>query len=101
MTPARMHEIGTMGGCGEIARRLFARVGGVPHLRYDAEGSATHAAIMVGGRLIHFGEDDGLVVATVEQLRAACEIDFDASRVCADESDYDAIADLLAAEIVG
>jgi hypothetical protein len=82
MKSDRLREIGTMGGCGEIARALYHRLGGIPCLRYDSEGRATHAALLSEGRYLHLGDsDDDLQPVTPEELDRACKEDFVPDRV--------------------
>lgn len=77
----RAKEIGTMGGCGLVALAVLKRNGGVPMLRYE-DGSATHAAVMIDGQLIHLGDDEsGMVPVTEQELRRAIAEDFDVERV--------------------
>ena len=100
MNQDRMRTIGTCGGCGEIARRLFARVGGTPCLRYDRKtGTAVHAAVKIDGRFIHLGEDEGLVEVDPAEFEEACRFDFDPDRVGATEKEIEEIVGLLAEEI--
>jgi hypothetical protein len=98
MTNDRLRELGTCGACGEIAKRLLARVGGVPYLRYE-NGAAVHAAIKIGGRFVHLGDDAGLVEVDQAEFEEACQYYFDPDRVCATEEELDYIADLLAGEV--
>lgn len=98
MSADRVRTIGTVGGCGEVARRLLARVGGVPCLRYDCGGVATHAAVKVDGRFVHLGEDDDLTEVSVEEFERACREDFDPDHAGATDAEFDWIADQLAAD---
>ena len=96
MTNDRASEIGRIGGCGLVALAVLKRRGGVPMLRYDSDGNATHAAVMLDRELIHWGWDDSrMVEVTRDELRRACREDFDPSRVCLSAGDIKRVVVLM------
>ena len=78
----RAKEIGTHGGCGWLALAILRRRGGVPLLRYDSDGRAVHAGVLLDGQIIHLGDCDArFVPVDMDEMRRACREDFMPSRV--------------------
>jgi hypothetical protein len=77
MTTDRARTILTQGGCGICAKIMIERDGGVPLLRYSADGTATHAGVLRGSEVVHFGDDDArLIRVTRDELERAIREDF-------------------------
>jgi len=92
----RAKEIGTCGCCGTVAVALLQARGGVPLLRYDSEGVATHAAVLLDGVIVHWGDDDErLVPVTLEELDRACREDFYSDRINLEDGEIQGVIDLM------
>lgn len=82
MTHERASDIGRIGGCGLVALAVLKRNCGKPLLRYDADGNAIHAAALIDGQPVHWGDsDEGFVEVSNAELKRACMDDFEPSRV--------------------
>jgi hypothetical protein len=76
MTWDRASEIGRLGGCGLVALAIIKRRGGTPLVRYRND-TATHAAVLLDGVIVHFGDrDTGFCEVSVDELRRVCREDF-------------------------
>lgn len=96
MNHERASEIGKMGGCGLVALAVLKRnPRGVPMLRYE-DGNATHAAVMIDGQLLHWGDDDeNMVAVTMDELHRACREDFDPGRVSLESGEIRRVVELM------
>lgn len=96
MNWSRAKDIATHGGCGLLALAIYKKCGGTPMLRYDRDGAATHAAVLLEGELVHLGDSDsGLVEVSKKELVRACKEDFDPDRVSLRAGEIEAIVKLM------
>lgn len=100
MTNDELKTMFTCGGCGILAQEILKLAPeGQPVLWKDKEGYPVHAAVLVDGRLLHFGDrETGYVTCTEEELANAVECDFD-PRIGTDECRE--LAREMAEKIVG
>jgi hypothetical protein len=79
MTDQDAKQMFTQGGCGILAQEVLKLIpDAVPVLWRRKDGSISHAAVSLNGRLIHFGDrDEGGSEASSDELDEAVRYDFD------------------------